>query len=48
MNLEDPDCPGCGLPAEIVDRWTWNSTSGPVEHVETLCVMGCRFHTPLS
>ena len=40
------DCIGCGLPAEIVDRWTWPSTDGPVEHIATLCVNGCRYSYP--
>jgi pimeloyl-ACP methyl ester carboxylesterase len=31
-----PD-PTCRAPARIVDRWTWSSTSGPVEHVKTGC-----------
>jgi hypothetical protein len=34
-----PD-PGCGSPAEVVDRWTLESTDGPVAHVTTRCV--CR------
>jgi hypothetical protein len=29
--------PACDVPARIVDRWTWGSTSGPVEHVKTGC-----------
>ena len=39
------DCPqpGCGVPAEIVDRWTWTSTDGPVEHVKTWCASGHWF-----
>jgi hypothetical protein len=40
------DCIGCGLPAEIVDRWTWPSTDGPVEHIATVCVNGCRYSYP--
>ena len=34
-----PD-PACGAPAQAVDRWTWPSTDGPVEHVKTLCDRG--------
>jgi hypothetical protein len=30
-----PD-PECGVPATIGARWTWPSTDGPVEHVQTL------------
>ena len=40
-----PD-PACGAPARIVDRWTFGSTSGPVEHVKTGCERGHWF-TPL-
>jgi len=32
-----PD-PGCTAPAEIMDRWSWNSTDGPIEHVRTRCL----------
>jgi hypothetical protein len=39
-------CPQCGLPAEITDRFTLTGTSGPVEHVRTVCVGG-RWFTPL-
>ena len=35
--------PSCGLPAEIVDRWVWASTDGPVEHVRTWCANGHWF-----
>ena len=37
-----PD-PTCGAPANIVDRWTWGSTDGPVEHVKTGCERGHWF-----
>jgi hypothetical protein len=40
-----PD-PACGAPATIVDRWTFESTGGPVEHVKTGCERGHWF-TPL-
>ena len=39
--------PGCAAPAEIVDRWTWTSTDGPVEHVKTRCANGHGFTPPL-
>jgi hypothetical protein len=29
--------PGCGVPAQIVDRWVWASSDGPVERVKTWC-----------
>jgi hypothetical protein len=38
--------PGCGASADIVDRWVWLSTNGPVEHVKTWCVNGHGF-TPI-
>jgi hypothetical protein len=31
------DCPECGLPAEVLDRFVLESTHGPVEHVKTHC-----------
>jgi hypothetical protein len=37
-----PD-PACRAPARIVDRWTFGSTSGPVEHVKTGCERGHWF-----
>jgi hypothetical protein len=40
-----PD-PACGAPATIVDRWTFGSTGGPLEHVKTGCERGHWF-TPL-
>jgi hypothetical protein len=32
------DCPACGLPAEITDRFTLGGAPGPVEHVKVVCV----------
>jgi hypothetical protein len=40
----DPTCPA---PAWVADRWTWESTAGPVEHVKTGCEAGHWF-TPLA
>jgi hypothetical protein len=40
-----PD-PNCAAPARITDRWSLGSTSGPVEHVKTMCERGHGF-TPL-
>jgi hypothetical protein len=37
-----PD-PTCRAPARIVDRWTWRSTDGPLEHVKTGCERGHWF-----
>ena len=36
----DPTCPAAAM---IIDRWTWRSTSGPVEHVKTRCARGHWF-----
>ena len=41
-----PD-PACGAPARIVDRWTWGSSDGPVEHVKTGCERGHWFTPPV-
>jgi pheromone shutdown protein TraB len=32
--------PGCEVAAEVVSRWVWPSTDGPVEHVKVYCVQG--------
>ena len=40
----DPTCPA---PAWVYDRWTWESTNGPVEHVKTGCGEGHWF-SPLA
>lgn len=32
------DCPTCGLPAEITDRFTLMGAPAPVEHVKVVCV----------
>ena len=37
-----PD-PACAAAARIVDRWTFESTSGPVEHIKTGCERGHWF-----
>jgi hypothetical protein len=37
-----PD-PACGAPARIVDRWSFESTGGPVEHIKTGCERGHWF-----
>jgi hypothetical protein len=34
-----PD-PTCTASAQIIDRWTFGSTAGPVEHVKTGCERG--------
>jgi hypothetical protein len=37
-----PD-PTCQSPAWVHQRWTWPSTDGPVEHVQTGCESGHCF-----
>jgi hypothetical protein len=37
-----PD-PTCQSPAWVHQRWTWPSTDGPVEHVQTGCETGHWF-----
>jgi hypothetical protein len=39
--------PGCQAIAEIVARWVWPSTDGPVEHVKTHCLCG-HWRTPIA
>jgi len=38
-------CPDqtCQAPAQIIGRWTLDSTDGPVEHVKTSCMAGHVF-----
>jgi hypothetical protein len=38
--------PGCGAPAEIVDRCAMGSTDGPIEHVRIGCVRRHWFFLP--
>jgi hypothetical protein len=40
-------CPDCGLPAEVTDRFSLGSTSGPVDHVALRCVAGHLFRMPV-
>jgi hypothetical protein len=42
-----PD-PTCQAAARIVDRWTWGSTDGPLEHVKTMCERGHWFTPTLA
>ncbi len=36
--MDATTCPECGAPAEVTDRCTLESTDGPVEHVQVVCV----------
>ncbi len=41
------ECPACGLPAEITDRFTLAGAPAPVEHVKVVCVMRHWFTLPV-
>jgi len=41
------DCPACGLPAEIVDRFTFEGSPHPVEHAKIMCLAGHWYTPPL-
>lgn len=45
--MDFTDCPDCGAPAEVVDRYVLRASgSPPVEHVATHCAAGHRLvHT---
>jgi hypothetical protein len=47
--MEIIGCPDgdCAAPAEIVDRWEFGSTAGPIEHVKTRCLRGHLFTVPV-
>jgi hypothetical protein len=39
-------CPDCGLPAEILDRFSLDSTDGSIEHIALACIDGHYFRMP--
>jgi len=39
-------CPECEVPAEVTDRFSLNSTDGPVDCVALRCVAGHHFRMP--
>jgi hypothetical protein len=41
------ECPSCGLPAEITDRFTLGGAPEPVEHVKLVCVLRHWFTIPV-
>jgi hypothetical protein len=41
------ECPDCGLPAEITDRFTLDGVPAPVEHVKLVCVARHWFTVPV-
>ena len=40
------DCPGCGVPMEIIDRFTLSGAPMPVEHVKVRCRAGHWYTMP--
>lgn len=36
-------CPGCGVPAEVAERFSLPSTEGPVDHVVVDCAAGHHY-----
>lgn len=41
------NCPECGLPAEIVDRFTLDGSPTPVEHIKLVCIAGHWLTPPI-
>ena len=41
------DCPTCGCPAELTDRFTLNGVPAPVEHVRLVCVRRHWYTLPI-
>jgi hypothetical protein len=41
------ECPSCGLPAEIIDRFTLDGVPAPVEHVKIACVARHWYTVPV-
>ncbi len=41
-------CPTCGLPAEVLQRFVLESTSGPMEHAAIRCVERHVYRLPLA
>lgn len=44
MNFRPCAQPDCGLDAEVVDEWVWQSTDGPIAHYATECPKRHRFY----
>ncbi len=45
--LDEDGSERCGLPAEVCNRYTMGSTSGPIESVKICCPSGHRFNGPI-
>ena len=51
LNHEAPtgheyDCPTCGVPMEVIDRFSLRGAPAPVEHVKVRCPVGHWFMLP--
>ena len=46
MKFDVTDCPFCGLPAEVLDRYDYPSTDGDVPHVFTRCIRRHIYNGP--
>ena len=42
----DLDCPTCGAPMEVIDRFTLPGVPTDVEHVKVRCIVGHWFTPP--
>ena len=40
------DCPSCGVPMEVIDRFILNGVPTPVEHVKVRCPIGHWYTIP--
>jgi hypothetical protein len=45
--LDEDGAARCGLPAEVRDRFTMRSTSGPIDSVKICCPSGHWFNGPI-
>ncbi|MGH3609906.1 MAG: hypothetical protein ACRDRD_17740 [Pseudonocardiaceae bacterium] len=41
------ECPGCGLPAEISERFTLDGAPEPIAHVKVVCVRRHWYTVPV-
>jgi hypothetical protein len=41
-----PDCPSCGMPTEVIDRFTLTGVPAAAEHIKVRCVVGHWYTIP--
>ena len=46
VTIPELDCPKCGWPTEIIDRFTLHGVPAPVDHVKVRCIVGHWFTIP--